>query len=174
MKIFKYLDMADIDNVSEKIYIFLMNNCIIKPGWTQIDHDKLFQSVPELKTFLVSLNLEVEKIILIVSYATGVIHIDYHQDARINFPVRNTKNTATTMFFRLDDLVKVREINGTGYPYWKLSYSKENPISGYILTSPVVFDPQVPHRVVFKKPLHDPRLILTIFVKDTAWYLLEK
>lgn len=175
---FIYLEYPDdITLVAKKILAHLRTTGIFdNPGnWMgPLDLESLWSAAPELKHWLDGLELEVENVAVLGYYQNSVIHIDNPASLRINFPLHNYIDTAITNFYELTNLQKVSK-KDRGVDYWDLTYDEAKIIDSYELIKPVLFDSEIPHRVVFKKVLDNsnPRLALSIFFKNPPYHLLK-
>lgn len=173
-----YLDFpGNLEATSNRILGYLFKTGVFQnPGnWMgPLDLGGLWEDVPELKRWLDSMNLEVEYVAVLGYFQDSGIHIDEKAKPRINFPVRNTQGTATTNFYQLTNLIKTLKFDGKA-EYWDLTYDTATIIDSYELTQPVLFNPNVPHKVSFNQPLtnKNPRLALTINFIDAPYYMLD-
>ena len=66
--------------------------------------------------------------------------------------------------------------NDAGVEYWHLKYSEKDAtlIDSYELTRPVIFNPDIPHRVRFDKPMSplNPRLAFTMYFYNPPYHML--
>ena len=177
MKNFKYLDIDNIELVSEKIYNYIRDTTDIlqvspwNPNWLPLSLDVIHQ-VPELGKFISDLNLDLRSIHVLRTWRTSKLHVDTRTDIRINFPVSNTLGSAVTHFYELKDCVRVEKFL-QGYSYYDLEYSDQKIIDSYVLDRPVAFNPDVPHQVVHAVQETTPRLILTMSFHNPPTYLLD-
>jgi len=174
MKNFIYLDCDNLDDISNKIDKFLTDRNLVTQHLNKIPHVELLKEVPELQDFINKFGLEVFQIFAIANsnFGHGGMHIDYINDVRINFPVKNTKETATTVFYELENLEITPDTTAEGYLYNKLKYTKLKIIDFYKLDRPVVFNPKIPHELRMRKYLKDPRVILSIYFTTNPTHLL--
>lgn len=174
MKNFVYLDCNNLDYISDKIDKFLTDRNLITQHLNKIPHVELLKEVPELQDFINNFGLEVFQILAIANsnIGHGGMHIDYINDVRINFPVRNTKGTAPTVFYELENLEVTPDKTAEGYLYNKLKYTKSKIIDCYMLDRPIVFNPKIPHELIMRKYLADPRVILSIYFTTDPTHLL--
>jgi len=175
---FTYLDFhGDLDVTAKQVIKYLFTTGIFdKPAnWMgPVPLEGLWKSAPELKDWLDTLNLTVENVAVLGYYQSSGIHIDVNATPRINFPLHNYKETAITNFYSLTNLQKTARKDG-GVTYWDLAYDSAEIIDSYELTRPVLFDPNIPHSVVFNQALDNknPRLALSIFFTDPPYHMLK-
>ena len=172
-----YLEFpGDLESVAKRVIAYLFTTEVFhKPGnWMgPVPREGLWQAAPEIKSWLDGLNLAVENVAVLGYYQSSGIHIDVNPRPRINFPLHNYIGTAVTNFYELANLQKTSKKDG-GVEYWDLAYDYATIIDSYELTQPVLFDPRIPHSVVFNKVLDNknPRLALSIFFVDPPYNLL--
>jgi hypothetical protein len=174
MKNFVYLDCDNLDYISDKIDKFLSSRNLVTQHLNKIPHDELLNEVTELRDFINSFGLEVCQIIAIANSNLGYggMHVDYVNNVRINFPVKNTKSDSTTVFYELENLEMTPDKTDEGYLYNKLKYSKLKVTDFYILDRPIAFNPKVPHELLMRKYMKDPRVILSIYFTTDPTHLL--
>jgi hypothetical protein len=179
---FVYLDCPNQEIIAKKSLEFLRNTKWLESidNWRgPIKGDELknlLTAVPELYTWLHSLDLQPAEFWILGYFATSGIHIDEDIHPRINFPLANTVGTAVTEFFEIKNLEKITT-NDTGARFWYLQYDKKDVtlINSYELTKPVVFNSQIPHRVLFDTPLSvkNTRLAFSMFFYNPPYHMLE-
>ena len=175
---YTYIDFpGDLETTSKRILSYLFKTDVFhNPGnWMgPVPLEGLWLVVPELKSWLNSMGLEVEFIAVLGYFKDSGIHLDASSKPRINFPVYNTEETATTNFYELTNLVKTLKQDGR-VEYWDLTYDDAKIIDSYELTRPVVFNPDIPHSVSFKKILthQNPRLALSINFVNPPYHMLD-
>jgi hypothetical protein len=137
---------------------------------------QLLDNVPELVEWLDSLHLQPAQFWILGYFATSSIHLDSGIPyPRINFPLINTVGTAVTEFYDIKNMEKI-EHKDWGVPFWYLKYNPADAvmIDSYELTQPVVFNPDVPHRVRFDTPMSpaNPRLAFSMYFYNPPYHML--
>jgi hypothetical protein len=103
----------------------------------------------------------------------GVIHIDHrpHDNNKlaINIPLINCDD-ASTEFFETTDTNTLVEYTRAGTPYINYNVANCKKVDEFILTKPVVFRTDIPHRVVNRS--NQFRLGISIRLVEDPWHLL--
>lgn len=180
-KNFIYLDCPDQEIIAKKSLEYLKTTKWLSSinNWRgPIKGDELINlldSVPELVIWFDNLCLQPAEFWILGYFATSSIHIDENIRPRINFPLINTVGTAVTEFYNIKNLEKIKS-NDAGVEYWHLKYSEKDAtlINSYELTRPVIFNPDIPHRVRFDKPMSplNPRLAFTMYFYNPPYHML--
>jgi hypothetical protein len=179
---FVYLDCPNQEVIAKKSLEFLRNTKWLESidNWRgPIKGDELknlLTAVPELVTWFCDINLRPAEFWILGYFATSSIHIDSGTPyPRINFPLINTVGTAVTEFFEIKNLKKVPS-NDNGVPFWYLQFDKNDAklIDTYELTKPVLFNPDIPHRIRFDTSLSplNPRLAFTMYFYNPPYHML--
>jgi hypothetical protein len=179
MKPYIYLNCDNIDIIQDKIYTYLQSLSYYDStitGWKTLRNLDLLIQVPELQHFLDQHNLVAKRIHVLQHRVSSDLHVDYHSHSdrfRMNFPVRNTINTAITEFYELIDMKKTVAYNKSNIPYYVLSYSDKKLIDSYVLTNPVIIDTSCPHIVQIDGRLDPIRTMISIDFVNDIYHLLN-
>jgi hypothetical protein len=136
----------------------------------------LLIAVPELVMWFDSIWLQPAEFWILGYFSTSSIHVDSGIPyPRMNFPLRNTVGTAVTEFYDIKNLEKIKN-KDAGVEYWHLKYNEKDAtlIDSYELTQPVIFNPDIPHRVRFDTPMSplNPRLAFTMYFYNPPYHML--
>ena len=181
-KNFVYLECPDQEIIAKKSLEYLATTKWLSSinNWRGPIRDNeltdLLNAVPELVAWFRNLELQPAEFWILGYFTTSSIHIDAGTPyPRINFPLINTVGTAVTEFFEIKNLKKVPS-NDAGVPFWHLQFDKNDAtvIDTYELTKPVLFNPDIPHRVRFDKLLSikNPRLAFTMYFYNPPYHML--
>jgi hypothetical protein len=176
MKPFKYLDCDRTELISNKVLDYLSNLPDYDPkfvGQKYLPKDDLsmIEQIPELKELLQRYNLDVRRIFYVHHTHSGVVHVDGSKDIRVFLPVRNTADTALTHFYELESVREIPQIKNGG-AYSKLEYDSKKLIGTYHMTQPLIAHTGIPHQVVFKHPLIEPRVTVSMHLARQPTELL--
>jgi hypothetical protein len=155
-----------------------MNTDIINKhhAWHYLNHTHVLEKITELDNALKILNLTpiMMAIIMCKPKSTVRVHIDSGPRTRILWPIKNC-NGSVTKFFDVPPENIVRNKGPEGDNYLEIT-SLENSklIEEFSLTAPVVFTPKIPHGVWADTLCNEPRLSLTIQLKESIDYMLNK
>ena len=181
-KNFIYLDCPDQEIIAKKSLEYLKTTKWLSSinNWRgPIKGDELINlldSVPELVIWFDNLCLQPAEFWILGYFATSSIHLDAGIPyPRLNFPLVNTLGTAVTEFYDIKNMEKI-ESKDSGVPYWYLKYNPDDAvfIDSYELTKPVIFNPNIPHRVKFNIPMtpSNPRLAFTMYFYNPPYHML--
>ena len=147
--------------------------------WNKINTVDLIRAVPELPKFYATLGLKLREVAITVWNKTEDVplHIDeLPVTAKINFPILNTEHTYNEWYTVPDELLATVDpvINQFGSAFYDLKdidLTKCNKIAEIVLTQPVVFNSQIPHRIRITEQAQFPRIVMpcTFFNEPTKW-----
>jgi len=171
--IYKFIDIPNHADISDKIYNYIVSHTDIIAGkaiWNWANDKELILIVPELKTVLDTLGLEVERISIIKADPRENIrmHIDYDKEPRMLWPIRNCQGSYTK-FFDVDP-ANIKEQRGIKNDIYYLILNPEiaPQIDSLELTAPVMFKPWIAHGVWSNPTFNEPRLTMTIKFKNNT------
>jgi hypothetical protein len=181
-KNFIYLDCPDQEIIAKKSLEYLATtNWLTTTGtWRGPIRGrylkKLLEAVPELDNWLTDLNLKPAHFWILGFFDSSQIHIDSGSSyPRMNFPLSNNIGTAVTEFFEIKKIEKI-PAKENGVDYWELKFDNNDAtlLDHYELTKPIIFNPEIPHRVRFNKPLsaENPRLMFSIAFWNPPYHML--
>jgi hypothetical protein len=177
--IYKFIDISNHEAISSKIYDYILTKTDILLGkaiWNWANDKEIISLVPELKTALDNLNLEVERISVIKAEARANIrmHIDYDREPRLLWPIRNCQGSYTK-FFNVDpaNVIEQRGVKNDIY-YLILKPETAVQIDSLELVAPVMFKPWVAHGVWTNPMCNEPRLTMTIKFKNNTDHVFPK
>jgi hypothetical protein len=182
-KNFIYLDCPNQEIIANKSLEYLKTTKWLSStdNWRgPIKGDELINLLDanlELVEWLNSLDLQPAEFWILGYFSTSNIHVDSGIPyPRMNFPLTNTIGTAVTEFYNIKNMEKI-ESKDSGVPFWYLKYNTTDAvmIDSYELTRPVVFNPDIPHRVRFDTSLSpsNPRLAFTMYFYNPPYHMLE-
>jgi len=147
--------------------------------WNKVNTVDLIRAVPELPKFYLSLGLKLREVAVTVwnSNKDVPLHIDeLPVTAKINFPVMNTENTVNEWYSVPKCLLDKVEpiINQFGSAYYDLAsidLDQCEKIDQVELTTPVVFNSQIPHKIRITDRAQFPRIVMpcTFFDQPIGW-----
>lgn len=172
--IYKFIDIPRHEIISNKIYEYVVSKTDILTGqaiWNWTNSNEIVQLVPELKTALDNLELDIERISIVKAQPKSNIriHIDYDREPRMLWPISNCQGSYTK-FFNVDsaNIVEQRGIKNDIYYLIKNPESAKE-IETLELVAPVMFKPWIAHGVWTNPAYNEPRLTMTIkFRNDTS------
>jgi hypothetical protein len=177
--IYKFINIPDHSIISDKVYNYIISNTDIVTGnaiWNWTNYQTMLEAVPELKTAIDNLNLEIERISIIKANpkANIRIHIDYDKEPRMLWPIKNCQGSYTK-FFNVDpaNIVEQRGVKNDIY-YLITKPELAEQIDSLELTSPVIFKPCVAHGVWTNPMYNEPRLTMTIKFKNSTDHVFPK
>jgi hypothetical protein len=163
------------NTISGKCMIFLRNQTDLfddldnRPLWNKLDTVSLVKAVPELIAYFKTLDLKLKEVAITVCNSTK--NADLHIDelpvvAKINFPILNTKDSRNLWYHVPDNLMDQVQpiINHFGSSFYDLSMidiAQCKKIGEVEISTPVVFNSQIPHMIDMSKCKSFPRLVLT-------------
>ena len=172
-KLYHYLEFENFQNLSEKIYQYLVNKTNIletKYPWNSLNKQDVLKAIPEIE-------LELEKIIpsrivlIAIFYSppgfAGGVHIDAGDfKYRFLMPVYNCEKSYTK-FFDVNGNNLIELISGESDPYYLVE--EKNPlieIGSAETIAPLILDVKAPHGIFNNPDSTEPRLTLTIGFDD--------
>jgi hypothetical protein len=150
--------------------------------WNKLDTRALVRSVPELVQYFQTFELKLKEVAVTVcnSKKNAPLHIDeLPVIAKINFPILNTKGSRNLWYSVPNELMLQVDpiINKFGAAYYNLAsidLAKCNRIAEVEISTPVVFNSQIPHMIDMSNCQAFPRLVLTcMFFNEPVDFLKE-
>jgi len=177
--IYKFLDIPGHEIISNKIYDYVVSQTDILTGhaiWNWTNSNEVVQLVPELKTALDNLQLDIERISIIKAQpkSTIRIHIDYDREPRMLWPIRNCQGSYTK-FFNVDssNIIEQRGVKNDIY-YLITKPELAEQIDSLELVAPVMFKPWIAHGVWTDPECEEHRLTMTIKFKNDTSHVFPK
>jgi len=177
--IYKFLNIPNHKSVSDQVYEYvLFKTRIMKANaiWNWANTQEILTTVPELKVALDQLNLEVQQISIVKAEPGSNIkmHIDYDQEPRALWPIKNTLGSYTK-FFDVDTKNIVEQRGPMGDIYYEiLNTDQATQIDSLELLAPVMFKPWIAHGIWSNPECAEPRLTMTIKFKNVANYVFSE
>ena len=178
MKIYKYIDVNQVESISDKVYEYIgtrtniLKNCHM---WNETPVNPLLEYVPELSIELKKIiphDISMISVIYMDAGRIGGTHIDTGPyDYRVLWPIKNCQGSYTK-FYDLNGNDVVIGYGKSGDQY--LGVKEVNPlieIESIELIKPVIFNTKLPHAVHTNLTCQDPRITITIGFGD---YPLEQ
>lgn len=163
---FKKIELTNWEELSDRVENYVQTTDILQKrySWNTIDSTEILDKIPMLETMFSVYNLKVKTVAVIFRspFAKGGVHIDSGTGVRALIPIKNCQGSYTK-FFEVDRSKMQLATGAAGDRYY---YIPEDAIKKEIgsveTTTPIVFDPQVPHGVWTNPKSYYPRLTLTI------------
>lgn len=177
--IYQLLNIPGHDTIAEKVYKYVLSNTNIMQVdaiWNWANTRELLTLVPELKTALDLVNLQVEQISIVKANPGSNIkmHIDYDKEPRILWPIRNTRGSYTK-FFKVDQQNILEQRGPRGDTYYEiLNTESAEQLASLELLAPVMFKPWIAHGVWSNPRCTEPRLTMTIKLKNANDYVFSE
>jgi hypothetical protein len=147
--------------------------------WNKIDTLALIRAVPELPEFYNSIGLKLREVAITVwnNNKDVPLHIDeLPVTAKINFPILNTEHTYNEWYTVPEELLSAVDpiVNQFGSAYYDLEsidLATCTKIAELVVTQPVVFNSQIPHRIRITEQAQFPRIVMpcTFFNEPIGW-----
>lgn len=176
--------LSDIQSQSlgylQSLYNFQDQQSLATDLWLKIDTRSFVTQVPALITWFRSMKLSIrETALTVVNDKNGVgLHIDeLPVTAKINVPLCNYQGTTNEWWSVPDCLMSsiAPVINKFGQAYYNLSSIDLDQCrlrDSIQMTGPIVFNSQIPHRIVPGSGASFPRVVLTcMFMQEPIQYL---
>jgi hypothetical protein len=150
--------------------------------WNKLDTRALMRAVPELVQYFQTFGLKLKEVAVTVcnSKKIATLHIDeLLVTAKINFPILNTKGSCNLWYSVPEELMLQVDpiINEFGAAYYNLAsidLDKCKKIAEVEISTPVVFNSQLPHMIDMSNCQAFPRLVLTcMFFNEPVDFLKE-
>jgi hypothetical protein len=184
LKAYALVDCPVQSIIQQKTVEFLKTNTVLFERkdlelWNKIDTVALIRSVPELPEFYRSIGLKLREIAVTVwnSHSDVPLHIDeLPVTSKINFPILNTEDTYNEWYTVPDNLLAtvnpvINQFGSAFYDLKDLDLGKCTKIAEVVVTQPVVFNSQIPHRIRITEQAKFPRIVMscTFFNEPTKW-----
>ncbi len=187
LKCFHPLECSELENIQNQVlahlnelYDFSDQTSLKTDLWLKIDSLLLLKKSPLLIKWTQGLGLKIRETALTVvnNMAGAGLHIDEPPvTAKINFPLLNYQNVINEWWTVPESIMQKQQpkINQFGSPYYSLGHidlSMCTKIAEVEMSGPIVFNSQIPHRVVPRDGCNFPRVVLTcMFYKQPISYL---
>jgi hypothetical protein len=170
--------------IQEKVVKYLRDNTDLLDRtdlqlWNKIKTPDLIRAVPEIHKYYLSLGLRVKEISITVwnKLEDVPLHIDeLPVTAKINFPILNTEHTYNEWYRVPEELLAtvtpiINQFGSAFYDLKSLDLSKCDKIAELVVTQPVVFNSQIPHRIRIAEQAQFPRIVMpcTFFNEPIGW-----
>lgn len=150
--------------------------------WNKLDTRALIIAVPELVGYFRTFGLNIKEIAVTVcnSNKNAGLHIDeLPVVAKINFPILNTQGSRNLWYSVSDELLStvdpiINEFGSYFYNLGSIDLSQCEKIAEVEISTPVVFNSQLPHMIDMSNCQAFPRLVLTcMFFNEPVDFLKE-
>lgn len=188
MKTHHVLRCQQLENIQHETLEYLTkrydlgNQSSLKTSlWLKINTIEFLKNSPSLLQWAQDLNLKIrETAITVINDIEGAkLHIDEPPVvAKVNIPIQNTQNVLNEWYSVPADIIDKIEpiLNEFGNPFYWLSevdLSKCTLLDSIELTTPIVFNSSIAHRVVPQQGCQFPRVVLTVmFFNEPLDYLV--
>lgn len=177
LKCFHELECSELELIQKqaldhltKIYDFSDQDSLGTKLWLKIDYKSLLKSCPALMSWTHSLGLYIKEVALtVLNDSEGVgLHIDeLPVVAKINIPILNYEHAINEWYNVPLDVKKNYSpiINQFGKEFWAFDNIDINAcelLGSVVMTKPIVFNSQLPHRVVALPECKLPRIVMPV------------
>lgn len=184
LKPYALVDCPVQDIIQNKTVEFLKNSTDLFERkdlklWNKVDTLALIRAVPELPKFYAGMGLKLREVAITVwkSNTDVPMHIDeLPVTAKINFPIMNTEHTYNEWYDVPKELLATVDpiVNQFGSKYYDLEsidLTACTKIAEVVVTQPVVFNSQIPHRIRVERKARFPRIVMpcTFFNEPISW-----
>lgn len=187
MKPFHELDCAHLPKIQQEALSWLGGKYDLSDPvslktnlWLKIDYTNFLRANPSLISWFRELGLACREVAVTVvnDMAGATLHIDeLPTTAKINVPILNYDNVINEWYHVPQEIMssvqpKVNHFGSKFYDLESVDIDKCQLVAALQLKSPVVFNSQIPHRVVCQTSATFPRVVLTcMFFKEPVRYL---
>jgi hypothetical protein len=178
MKIYKFLDIDNHEEISGLIYEYLKNHTnVLANQWPNefLNHEHFLEHVSSVAQIIRNMNLQTLRASVVTRLPGqyGGVHIDDDKTIRILWPVKNCKGSLTK-FFNVDESYVTTEFGPGGDRYFLIDQAAPLiQIDQVELTGPIVFCPWIPHGVWTNAEYLENRITLCIGFTRSPTELLD-
>lgn len=167
-KCFHEIPYEDVDNISKKIYHYLLAKLDFgkKVFFSKIDIFDIIDNISEFKNAINFLGLIPNQgyIVIVKSGYNGGIHVDYLHGLRVLFPVYNCAHTVTSFYNVSEEDLELT--TDRGMTWYKIKAGKNyNVINKFTLQTFTIINPTIAHSIG-RIDLGDYRISLTWSCKN--------
>ena len=150
--------------------------------WNKLDTRALVRAVPELARYFQTFGLKLKEVAVTVcnSRKNATLHIDeLPVTAKINFPILNTNGSRNLWYSVPQELMSqvnpiINEFGAAYYDLASIDLNECKKIAAVEISTPVVFNSQIPHMIEMSNCQAFPRLVLTcMFFNEPVDFLKE-
>ena len=187
MKPYHKLECPDLESIQKEALVWLTERYNLSDQssletdlWLKLDTKSFLKSNPTLIAWFRELNLTCREVAITVinDYKGAGLHIDELPTvSKINIPILNYQHVINEWYRVPENLMSMVNpmINRFGSAFYFLGsvdIEKCDLIGSVELQKPMVFNSQIPHRVVCKPEARFPRVVLTcMFFNEPVEYL---